>query len=148
MLYSSAKLVIDQLGQAVAVDVLGVDAHARLQPGPSRRSAAPEVSVASSKVPSPLLRKRKFGLMSLATKRSTLPSPLRSAATTPKPWPSARALRQARGPRPDHAVVHVGEGPVAVVPVEEVLGRPDRVRGRAVDPDASVLVAAVVSSSG
>ena len=44
----------------------------------------------STNVPSPLLRNRKLGFMSLATYRSIRPSPLRSAATTPKPWPSER----------------------------------------------------------
>ena len=59
---------------------------------PLLSKAAPEASETSSNVPSPRFRKRKCGFMSLATYRSIRPSSLRSAATTPKPWPSLRGL--------------------------------------------------------
>ena len=55
-----------QVGQAVAVDVFGIDSHPSVgQAMPV--VAAPEDSVTSSNVPSPRLRKTKFGHMSLAT---------------------------------------------------------------------------------
>ena len=72
----------------------------------------------SSKVASPRLRNTKFGHMSLATYRSMRPSRFRSVATTPKP--------SAVGPSDSGGLGDVGEGPVAVVPVEEVPGRLDR----------------------
>ena len=71
---------------AVTVDVGSIDSHA----GP--RVAGHVVSGAAdvrdvAEASAARIQKRKFGLPSLVTNRSTCPSPLRSAATTPCPRP-------------------------------------------------------------
>ena len=80
---------------AVVVVVLEVDAHAGDRaagcPAPTRRRA----SAFSVNVPSPLLRNRKFGTVSLVTKMSMRPSWSKSANATLMPLPMC-ACRPAR----------------------------------------------------
>ena len=74
---------------AVAVEVRGVDAHARSRL-PLALKATSAGSPISSHLPLPRLTNRKFWTVSLATNRSISPSLLMSVATTPSALPSAR----------------------------------------------------------
>ncbi len=71
-----------QAERAVALEVGPVDAH-RPAAWPAWSKAMPEIMPISSNVPSPWLWNRKFGTVSLATARSTRPSPSMSYGATP-----------------------------------------------------------------
>ncbi len=78
---------------------------------PRSSNAAPEISVTSRNVPSPLLRNRKFGFMSLATYRSIRPSPFKIGGD------DSEAVTV--GAADSRAVGYIGEGAVAIVAVQD-----------------------------
>ena len=112
----------EQLGQAVAVDVLGVDPHPGHAPAPGvvapRRRSRDVLERAVAPVEEEEIRVVVVGDVEVDP-----------AVAVEVGGDHAEAV--AVGPADPGRVGHVGEGPVAVVAVEDVPGRADRL-GRAV----------------
>ena len=78
---SSAEMGLEDVEIAVEVEIADPDSHAGLLHAVFVESRAPRSSASSRNVPSWLLRKKKLGVESQATKMSGQPSLSKSAAT-------------------------------------------------------------------